>query len=207
MPSIMTLEGPRLAALPEPMDKRLVLFVVGGAALLGVAWLFVRHDRRGQRGLRGPEMLKIIASESRTAEEFARRADAWNSAERDPLPTTKLAKAYRKAKPSTMTRLLREAREAREESRERLWTRMSKGLRGRDRRGLDGYRVAYGTSDGAKTFRAFDSRTVATVEQATKLMRSYKRQGLWAWVEDEQGNFVPVPGAKSERVRKGYPLR
>lgn len=131
MPSVMTLEGPRLAALPEPTNKRIALFAVGSAALLGVAYLFLRHDRKLRRGLRGPEMLKIIASESRTAEEFARRADAWNAAERDPLPAAKLAKAYRKAKPAKMVKLLREAREAREESRERLWSRMSKGLRGR----------------------------------------------------------------------------
>jgi len=74
-------------------------------------------------------------------------------------------------------------------------------------RSLGGYRVAYGTSDARGTFRVFDEHVFQTIEAATKRMRGYKRQGLWTWVEDEQGNLVPVPGAKTERVRKGYPLR
>ena len=69
------------------------------------------------------------------------------------------------------------------------------------------YRVAYGTSAGNTTFRVVEPTPFTTVEDAMRLMRSYKRQGLWTWIEDDQGNFVPVPGAKSERVRKGYPLR
>jgi hypothetical protein len=69
------------------------------------------------------------------------------------------------------------------------------------------YRVAFGTSAGNTTFRVVEPTPFATVEDAMRLMRSYKRQGLWTWIEDDQGNFVPVPGAKSERVRKGYPLR
>lgn len=74
--------------------------------------------------------------------------------------------------------------------------------------GLGAYRVWYGSSDARGTFAVDDGRSIATVEQATKLMRAYKRQGRWAWVEDEQGNFVPVPGAKSEKgFRKGYPKR
>jgi len=71
------------------------------------------------------------------------------------------------------------------------------------------YRVAYGTSESlaGKTFRAFDDASFSTIEAATKRMRAYKRQGFWSWVEDDHGKFVPVPGAKSERVRRGYPLR
>lgn len=78
------------------------------------------------------------------------------------------------------------------------------GLRGR---GLAGYRVFYGTSDGHKTFAVIDDHKFETIEAATKRMRAYKRQGLWTWVEDDQGNFVPVPGAKSAKIRKSYPLR
>ncbi len=69
------------------------------------------------------------------------------------------------------------------------------------------YRVAYGTSSGNTTFRVIDPTPFSTIEDATRLMRAYKRRGLWTWIEDDQGNFIPVPGAKSERVRKGYPLR
>lgn len=412
---------------PVGMSKtvRVGLFALGGAALLGVAYLFVRHDRRrglrGPRkrkpkekftvydyeidpnsgattriresidtaapgdygadpigpnsdgvfmfrmvpsgdvvdfeererrlkarkaGLRGPSMLQVIAKESRTAEEFARRAEAWNSSERDPLSVKKLAAAYKKAKPSTVAKLIREAHEQRIEGRERMWSRMSRGLRGDDslnerqrsalvfatdhrgfvsagvgskwgpmrdlatlkalaKRGylefygkgkvaggyaydryqyritdagraaidrglrglrqtpggkargmrpsqfnprdldagtkvefehtsdpaiarkiamdhlvedrdyyrklkqvhLDGYRVAYGTSGGGRTYRVYDERTLDNLEHAKKLMRAYKRQGLWTWIEDEQGNFVPVPGAMRESVRKGYPPR
>ena len=210
MPSIMTLEGPKLGCGPctasggavgsttAPTGMRLALFAIGGAALLGVAYLFVRGDRR--RSLRGPEMLKIIASEARTPEEFARRAEAWNAAERSPLPVTKLAKAYRKAKPATVARLIRDAREQREEGRERLWTKMSLGLRG-----LDGYRVVYGSNDGKKTFGVLDENTFETVEGAIKRRRFYKNRGMTAWIEDEEGNFVPVPGAKSASVRKSFP--
>jgi hypothetical protein len=247
-------------------------------------------------GLRGSSMLKLIASESRSPQEFARRAEAWNAAEAQPLPVTKLARAYTKAKPGTVARLIREAEEQRREGREKLWTKMSRGLRGNELgalpadvakiakklnakmdqmrestrdalyktmdpdsgvsfedyerlkaerdafddeidkllaplthpkpkkaaidavraygkanglkgRGLAGYRVAYGMSDSQGTFRLFDDHTFETIEGATKRMRFHKRRGFWTWVEDEQGNFVPVPGAKSERVRASYPLR
>src|SRR5271154_3961545 len=69
------------------------------------------------------------------------------------------------------------------------------------------YRVAYGTSAGNTTFRVIEPTPFSTIEEATRLMRAYKRRGLWAWIEDDRGNFIPVPGAKSDRVRKGYPLR
>mgnify|MGYP000997312859 CR=1 FL=1 len=75
--------------------------------------------------------------------------------------------------------------------------------------GLGAYRVWYGTTAPAgspqRTIAIDDGRSIPTIEQATKLMRSYKRRGFWTWVEDEQGNFVPVPGAKSEKIRKSYP--
>ncbi len=158
MPSIFTLEGPKLGctsctgvpgpigAVAMPAKGKLVLFAIGGAALLGVAWHFMRYPRGGRRlglvreglrlglvreglRLRGPSMLRVIASESRTADEFARRAEAWNAAEADPLPVTKLAKAFKKAKPGTVARLIREAEYNRTEGRERMWSKMSRGLR------------------------------------------------------------------------------
>lgn len=210
MPSIMTLQGPRLNAAPalpslNPTVKPWIA-TIGGLALLGVAFVFWQHGkgRRPRRALRGPSkrkpkgkltvfeheidldtgnvqrvkqsidtatpgdygadpigdgmfrmvpsgdivdfeernrrlnarkglrgssMLQTIAREAKTPEEFARRAEAWNAAERTPLPVTKLATAYKRAKPATVARLIREARETREEGRERLWSRMSKGLR------------------------------------------------------------------------------
>lgn len=69
------------------------------------------------------------------------------------------------------------------------------------------YRVAYGTSDGKRTFRAYDPNTFATLDGAKKHFRAYKRQGLWSWVEDEHGTFVPIEGAKSAKVQQSYPVR
>lgn len=178
---------------------KLVAALVGGGVLVALVW---QLSQRRRRPLRGSSMVQTIARESRSADEYARRVEAWNAGEARPQPITKLARAYRKASPSKVARLIREAQENRMEGRERLWSRMSRGLRG-----LGGYRVAYGTSGGGKTYRVYDERTLDNLEHAKKLMRSYKRQGFWTWIEDDQGNFVPVPGAMRESVRKSYPVR
>lgn len=90
-----------------------------------------KYRRDGEKEFRGPSMLQTIASEARSPAEYARRADAWNAAEAKPLSIVRLAKAYRGAAPGTTARLIREAQEARIEGRERLWSKMSRGLRGR----------------------------------------------------------------------------
>jgi len=108
------------------------LGVVGG--VLGLRELRQRHEDKQYRRrglLRGSSMLKTIAKESRTPAEYARRADAWNASEARPLPTAKIAKAYRGKLPLTVViRLLQQAREERLEKREHLWSKMSRGLRG-----------------------------------------------------------------------------
>lgn len=238
MPSIFTLEGPRLGTTaveypiwvvqpptppppPPPPPKtfspraiaprisramsglptmtstgKVILWLVGGVALLGIAWHFTKHDRgRKRRALRGPSMVKTIASESRTADEYARRIEAWNASERDPLPITKLARAYKKASPNTVARLIREAHEQRIEGRERLWSKMSRGLRGF--MGLSGYRVAFlmaGKRDVSP--HVFDD-----FETAAKEARLWKRRGWTAWLEDDAGNRIEIP--KQKRKPKG----
>ena len=148
MPSIFTLEGPRLGATAAdytilststttaptttttaPPKQQIVRFprrMVGPIrlrALRGLggtagakAWLYVllglvvtggafaflashaeKAERPKRRALRGPDMLKVIARESRSPAEYARRAEAWNAAEAHPLSVAKLAKAYPKA--------------------------------------------------------------------------------------------------------------
>jgi hypothetical protein len=62
------------------------------------------------RTLAGPSMLRLIASESKTPQEYARRADAWASAEAKPPALATIAKAYRKASPGEIMRLLRQAK-------------------------------------------------------------------------------------------------
>lgn len=69
------------------------------------------------------------------------------------------------------------------------------------------YRVAYGTSDGKRTFRVYDPNVFTTLDGARTRFRVYKRQGLWAWIEDEHGTFVPIEGAKSSKVQQHYPVR
>ena len=76
-----------------------------------------RPPRRQARepGFRGTvSMLKTIAKESRSPEEYARRAEAWASSESKPPSIIMLTTAYRGAKPYKIARLLREAREQRE---------------------------------------------------------------------------------------------
>lgn len=108
---------------------RLALISLGAMASTLLAMKLLGPKPR--RALRGPSMLSTIAKESRSPAEFARRAEAWNASlpARDRYGMTNLAKAYKKASPAKVKRLIREAYEARTEGRERLWSRMSRGLR------------------------------------------------------------------------------
>lgn len=105
-------------------------WILGAATLIGAAgaltWAASRRRHHRPFGtLADHTMLRIIAAESRTPEEFARRAEAWRATERHPLPISQIARAYKKAPPTKVERLIREARE---EARERLWMRMSRDL-------------------------------------------------------------------------------
>ena len=111
------------------LDTTKLLMIGGAVAASGLLLWLARGKRGGKRRL-GESMLKTIAREAKTPAEFARRADAWNASEGRPLPAAKLARAYRKASPAQVSRLLRQAREERLEKREGLWTSMSRGLRG-----------------------------------------------------------------------------
>jgi hypothetical protein len=149
MPSLFTLEGPNLGATvpttapTAPTGGRLALFVLGGAALIGVAALFAKHGA----SLRGGSMLDTIAAEARGPSEFARRVEAWNASEARPLPVAKLVEAWAKRHPETsrtmVKKLLEEAREQRTEQRERHWSKMSKGLRGEPPKLRKGQRLDY----------------------------------------------------------------
>lgn len=93
-------------------------------------------DLSGKRGLRGWQEdaakaeIKRIASTSTTIEEYARRAEAWNASEAKPVSLTLLAKAWAGGRQaSKVMELLRQAREQRLKGRERLWSRMSEGLK------------------------------------------------------------------------------
>lgn len=85
----------------------------GSGDVIDVDLRTAKYRRDGDTEFRGPNMLSVIAKESRTPEEFARRAEAWASTESDPPSTTTIAKAYRRASPAMITRLVREARDAR----------------------------------------------------------------------------------------------
>lgn len=148
MPAVMTLEGPSLnrpttlgprgrgsiqpatatfyGATPEPLPWASIVLVGIGAA--AATWL-ARRVLGPNASLRGASMLDTIARESRSPAEFARRAEAWNAGERRPLSAARLAKAYRKKGRGSVAKLIREAHEARVEGRERLWSKMSRGLR------------------------------------------------------------------------------
>jgi hypothetical protein len=73
---------------------------------------FVRDRVRALAGFDSPRtsMLQVIASESRTPQEFATRAEAWASAEAKPPTVATIAKAYRKGSPTQITRLVQQAR-------------------------------------------------------------------------------------------------
>jgi hypothetical protein len=44
--------------------------------------------------------------------------------------------------------------------------------------------------------RALDELGLVTLAEAELRLRSYKRLGMTAWIEDELGAFVPVKGAR-----------
>jgi hypothetical protein len=102
----------------------MALGVLGAAGLIG--YYALRTPRRRLLGstldedapfsideLFGPNMLATIAKESRSPEEYARRAEAWASAEAAPPSVALIAKAYRGAKPAKVAALVRDAREKR----------------------------------------------------------------------------------------------
>lgn len=81
------------------------------------------------------EMLKIIALESKHANEFARRAEAWNSANAKPLTDRVLVKAYlstyqrvtdlqQRAAMRNLEQLVRMARERRLAGNQKLWNNL-----------------------------------------------------------------------------------
>ena len=190
MPSIFTLRGNEPV---QPETKRGIAWLAASVAGIVVGFAAWKYAQKKLPQLRDASMLKVIAAEAKTPEEFARRADAWNAAEREPISQQKLVNAYVRTDPRGRTkmsaklrRLLREAEERRREARERLWSKMSKGLRG-----LKGYRVAF-LEAGKRAVADFDFKTA---DDAAGMVRRYKRRGWTAWVEDERGNFVPVKGA------------
>jgi hypothetical protein len=76
---------------------------------------FVRDRVRALAGLGNlrASMLRVIASESKTPQEYARRAEAWAATEAKPPSLATIAKAYRKGKPGEVVRLLRRAKATR----------------------------------------------------------------------------------------------
>ncbi len=44
---------------------------------------------------------------------------------------------------------------------------------------------------------------VDSLDEAKKTVRFYKRRGFTAWIEDDAGNFIPVPGVM--RLPKSLP--
>lgn len=217
MPSIMTLQGPQIGATtptystqpqPDPLAKWVLLGLGVGVGALAFAYFLGQKER--EKPLRGSgSMLDTIAREASSPEAYARRADAWNSAERDPVSQAKLVNAYLRTDPrgksklaAKLRRLLREAEEARLESRERMWSKMSKGLRGKGRSLMaePGYRVAYALvtrRDGKiVTVRSIvDAPRALTLPEAEAWRRKWARTAT-AWVETMDGEHVPVKGAK-----------
>jgi len=56
------------------------------------------------------------------------------------------------------------------------------------------YRVVY---LGAGARRVWHPGSL-TLDGAKRTLRFFKRHGMTAWVVDERGDFVPVPGAKRQ---------
>jgi hypothetical protein len=73
------------------------------------------HRREKPLGFGAPRasMLHVIASESRSPEEFARRAEAWAATEAKPPTVATIARAWRKGSPAQITRLLQKAKQKR----------------------------------------------------------------------------------------------
>lgn len=59
------------------------------------------------------------------------------------------------------------------------------------------YRVAY-LIRGRRTWA---DPSFETIDRASRYMNALKRRGLTAWIENSQGGFVPVRGA---RKKPGY---
>lgn len=153
MPSIMTLEGHRQvgatfgpfavdaikttsAMLPAATEAAKapwwkVVAIGGGAVLAGfLTWRYLKvSPRLSLRGL-GID-LKTIARESKSAEDYARRAEAWNHglAPKLKVSADKLAKGFPGASASAMKRLLRDARQAREDGWAGIVHKSARGLR------------------------------------------------------------------------------
>lgn len=146
----------------------LLLALLGG----GVALAMRRPARRGRPLFGLGTSPKRIASESKTVEEYARRIEAWNASEAKPLSITVLAKAWAGGRQAPkVARLIREAREARMEGRERLWSRMARGLRGLRLTKTSPADVAYGNRSSVIKISARyaiidddDGRILATVK-------------------------------------------
>lgn len=83
-----------------------------------------REHAAAFRQLTGPDMLKLIAKESRSPEEFARRAEAWASTEATPPSITKMVAAYRRGKPAATAKLIRAARKKRLAQTDTRWKRL-----------------------------------------------------------------------------------
>ena len=108
------------------------LYLAARKAMESTAWGEQRYAQARERSFHGAKLgdPKRIANDSKTIEEYARRVEAWNASEAHPQSLTKLARAWAGGRDAGKTmRLLREARESRMEGRERLWSRMSHGLR------------------------------------------------------------------------------
>lgn len=111
--------------------------MTGQAALVAALGLTIgialAIDRSRRKPLGAFDMLAVIAREAKSESEFARRAEAWNASEAKPLSVRQLvaayARAHRLADRRRLAHLLQQAEGARAEAKERLWSRVAKGLR------------------------------------------------------------------------------
>lgn len=93
------------------MGTQIPWFKIAIGASVGVFGLLVWKTAK-TRPLGAFDMLKVIAAESRTPEEYARRAEAWASGESTPPPMAKLTR-FKKVSPAKMHALILKARDAR----------------------------------------------------------------------------------------------
>jgi len=146
-----------------------------GLGLLGILLLGKRGD------LKGPSMLTMIAAESRTPEEFARRAEAWASTQARPPGDQTLVRAYPTRTPKLM-RMIHEARKQREgASRERFQSLIAQP---EDDGDLDGV--------GAIKLRQWDSTTQtmkatpATPKQKARQLMLHNLERVYYWRENDE---------------------
>jgi len=114
-----------------PSTQRALLWIAIAVGILGAGvaayWFWSRRKSLGFAEIDGPSMLAVIAKESRTPQEFARRAEAWASTEADPPSDKELARAYgnergrRGMLVGPITKLIKEAREQRLASTRSRW--------------------------------------------------------------------------------------